>query len=96
MQKATDIKERNYDLTEKEKFSNCIIEFSFYAKKVLPQLKVMKKTFETLQQIKTTSIANNKGLFNIMNSYEELNLNVYVEQSNERKIFQNDKTNSLY
>lgn len=43
MHKATDIKERNYDLTEKERFNNVIIEFTFFAKKVIPQLKVMKK-----------------------------------------------------
>lgn len=36
MHKATDIKERNYDLTEKERFSNAITEFSFFAKKVIP------------------------------------------------------------
>lgn len=43
MHKSTDIKERNFDLTEKEKFNNVIIEFSFFAKKVIPQLKLMKK-----------------------------------------------------
>lgn len=32
----TDIKERMYDLTEKERFNNIIIEFSYFAKKVLP------------------------------------------------------------
>ena len=36
---SLDVKERNYDLTEKEQFSNVIIEFSFFAKKVIPQLK---------------------------------------------------------
>lgn len=39
MHKATDIKERNYDLTEKEKYHNTLIEFSYFAKKVLPQMK---------------------------------------------------------
>ncbi len=48
MQKSTDIKERNYDLTEKERFNNSIIEFTFFVKKVHPQLKAMKKTFEGL------------------------------------------------
>jgi hypothetical protein len=36
MHENTDIKERMYDLTEKERFNNIIIEFSFFAKKVLP------------------------------------------------------------
>lgn len=36
MHENLDIKERMYDLTEKERFNNIIIEFSFFAKKVLP------------------------------------------------------------
>jgi hypothetical protein len=36
MHESTDIKERMYDLTEKERFNNVIIEFTFFAKKVLP------------------------------------------------------------
>ncbi len=79
MQKATDIKERNFDLSEKERFNLAILDFTIFAKKVIPQLKAMKKMFENLQAIKTTSIANNKGLYNILNNYEELNLNVYAE-----------------
>lgn len=96
MQKATDIKERNYDLSEKERFNLAILDFSIFAKKVIPMLKQMKKTFEGLQQIKTTSIANNKGLYNILNSYEELNLNVYVEHQEEKKIFHSEKNQKLY
>jgi len=48
MHKATDIKERMYDLTEKERFNNIIIEFSYFAKKVIPQLKVLKKGIQTV------------------------------------------------
>jgi hypothetical protein len=36
MHKSTDIKERMYDLTEKERFNNVVIEFNFFAKKVIP------------------------------------------------------------
>lgn len=36
MHKATDIKERMYDLTEKERFNNIIIEFSYFVKRVIP------------------------------------------------------------
>ena len=43
MHENTDIKERMYDLTEKERFNNIIIEFTYFAKKVLPQLKIMRK-----------------------------------------------------
>jgi hypothetical protein len=36
MHENTDIKERMYDLSEKERFGNVIIEFSYFSKKVLP------------------------------------------------------------
>jgi hypothetical protein len=36
LSKATDIQERKYDLSEKEKFHNSILEFYFFAKKVIP------------------------------------------------------------
>lgn len=49
MQSATDIKERNYDLSEKERFNLAILDFTIFAKKVIPQLKAMKKMFENLQ-----------------------------------------------
>jgi hypothetical protein len=90
MHKSTDIKERMYDLSEKERFNNTIIEFSFFAKKVLPQLKVMKKSIQQFQSIKTSSIANQKGLYNILNSYEGLNLTVYVEHNPEKQVLNSD------
>lgn len=41
-----------YDLTEKERFNNMIIEFNYFSKKVLPQLKVMRKTIENFKDTK--------------------------------------------
>lgn len=46
LQQALDIKERLYDLTEREQFNNAILEFSYFAKKVVPQLKIMKKAIK--------------------------------------------------
>lgn len=54
MHENTDIKERMYDLTEKERFNNIIIEFSFFAKKVLPQLKGMRKTVSNFKETKSS------------------------------------------
>lgn len=96
MHKATDIKERMYDLTEKERFNNIIIEFSYFAKKVIPQLKVLKKGIQTVQQIKTSSIANHKGLYNILTNYENLNLNVYVEQNKQKMVFAHETLSNDY
>jgi hypothetical protein len=39
----------------------------------------MKKTIETFKGIKTTAIANNKVLVNLLDKYEELNMNNYSE-----------------
>jgi hypothetical protein len=36
---STGIDISKYDLTDKERYLNSIIEFTFFAKKVLPQLK---------------------------------------------------------
>lgn len=49
MQKATHIKERDYDLTEKEKFHNSIVEFTYFAKKTVPQMKEFKRCLENLR-----------------------------------------------
>ena len=35
IRKVTDINEKMYDLTDKERFHNNLIEFSFFSKKVL-------------------------------------------------------------
>lgn len=36
MQKATDINDKKYDFTDKEKLHNQLVEFTFFSKKVLP------------------------------------------------------------
>ena len=40
---ATGINEKMYDLSDRERFNLIITEFTFFAKKVLPLLKAMKK-----------------------------------------------------
>ena len=39
----TNVQERNYDFADKERYNNVVAEFTIYAKKVLAQMKVMKK-----------------------------------------------------
>ena len=36
LQKGTDINDKKYDLTDKERLHNILVEFSFFAKKVIP------------------------------------------------------------
>jgi len=46
MKKATDINEKKYDLADKERMANLLIEFQYFCKKVIPQLKTFKKQIE--------------------------------------------------
>jgi hypothetical protein len=96
MHKHTDIKERMYDLSERERFNNTIIEFNYFVKKVLPQLKQMKKQIEQYQGVKTTSIANHKGLYNILFNYESLNLNVYVEHDSGKQVLNSEENRQKF
>ena len=83
---ATGINEKMYDFTDKERFNLSITEFTFFAKKVLPQLKAMKKTIENFKSIKNTSIANYKLFFNLLDKHEELNLTVYMEHNTDKLV----------
>lgn len=42
IRKAGDINEKRYDLTDKERYHNNLIEASFFVKKVLTQMKALK------------------------------------------------------
>ena len=95
MHKVTDIKERMYDLTDKERFQNVLTEFQYFAKKVLPQLKVMKKTLENFRGLKSSAIANNKLLVNLLDKYEELNLTTYVEGKNDKLVIGDSNNREL-
>lgn len=43
LREITNVQERNYDFADKERFNNVVAEFSIFAKKVLLQMKGMKK-----------------------------------------------------
>lgn len=49
---SLNINESRYDLTEKEAFSNQILDFLSFASKVLPQLKIVKAKLRTLRETK--------------------------------------------
>ena len=50
----------------------------------------MKKVIKNFSSVKTANIANHKGFYNILQNYEDLNLNVYVEHDKSRMVFGND------
>ena len=89
MQKATDINEKKYDLTDKERLHNILVEFTYFSKKVLPQMKTLKKAIEGFRQVKTSTIASYKVFQTLVNKYEDLNLRAYVDGEEENLVFNN-------
>ena len=76
---AVDINEKKYDLVDKERFNNNIVEFSFFVKKVHLQMKNLKKLVETSKVAKRQSIVHSKAFMHLIEKYEELNLRTYVD-----------------
>lgn len=95
LHRATNINERDHDLTEKEKFNNTIIDFTYFAKKVIPQLKAMKKAVQNFKVQKNTAIANYKILLNFLDQYEELNLTQYTGKKTDRLVIGDPKNKEL-
>ncbi len=89
MRKGADINERMYDMTEKEKYNNLIVDCSFVIKKVLPHIKTMKKSIANFRATKTAQINNYKILYGILDKYEELNMTTY----NHKKLVITDSDN---
>jgi len=56
---VANINERMYDFADKERFNGIVTEFSFFAKKVLMQMKTLKKNLRDFRDNKTLQIANN-------------------------------------
>jgi hypothetical protein len=83
MRKVLNINETRYDTTDKEMFHTIVIEYAVFAKKVLTQMKLLKKNIEAYQSVKDQSIAHNKIFYNLIDKYEELNLTDYLDGKNE-------------
>lgn len=86
---VTNIQERLYDFADKERFNGIVTEFSFFAKKVLIQMKTLKKQLSQFRDNKTQSIANNSVLMGIFDKYEDLNMNCYSENSPDKMVLNN-------
>lgn len=52
IRKTLDINESRYDLTDKERLHNNLVEYTFFAKKVIVQMKQLKKNVETFKTVK--------------------------------------------
>ena len=89
IQKATDINDKKYDLTDKERLHNILVEFSFFTKKVLPQMKGMKKALAQYKGTRVSTIANQKILQTLITKYEDLNLKSYQDGDEDTYVFNN-------
>ena len=89
IREVANVNEKMYDFADKEKFNNVVIEFTFFAKKVLLQMKTLKKSLATFRDTKTQAIANNRMLMGLLDKYEDLNMNCYTENNPERMVLNN-------
>lgn len=87
--------EQKYDLTDRERLNNILVEFTFFAKKVLPQLKTMKKVVESSRSIKHQSIASYKVFVRLADKYEDLNLNTYFDGDVNEMVFNNPQNQEI-
>jgi len=95
IREVTNVNEKLFDFADKERFNTVVIEFSFFAKKVLLQLKGLKKTLGNFRDVKTQSIANNRVLMGLLDKYEDLNMNCYTENSAEKMVLNNPDQKQL-
>lgn len=95
IRKAANINEQKYDTSDKERMNNNLVDYSFFAKKVLPQLKALKKAIEQSKSVKTQAIASHKVFLHLTDKYEELNLTAHVEGDTEKMVFGNTKNKDL-
>lgn len=91
----TEINERSYDFADKERLSQVVAEFSIYAKKVLLQMKTMKKSLSNFRDVRMQSIANNRVLNTLLDKYEDLNINCYTENNPDKLVLNNPEQKQL-
>lgn len=72
------INEQKYDFEDINRFTNMLVEFTYFSKKVVAMLKSFKKMVEISRANMNTSIANYKIIMCLLEKYEELNYSSYV------------------
>lgn len=95
IREVTNVNERMFDFADKERFNNIVTEFSFFGKKVLLQMKTLKKQLGHFRDVKTQGIANNRVLMGLFDKYEDLNLNCYTENSVDKMVLNNPDQKAL-
>ena len=67
-----------YDPEDKDRFNTTVLEFTYFMRRVIPQLKSMKKNIESYKNAKSLAIANYQPTLAIFESYETSNLSAYL------------------
>lgn len=92
---VTGVNEKNYDFADKERLNQVVAEFSIYAKKVLGQMKLMKKSLSAFRDVRMQTIANNRVFMTLIDKYEELNINCYNENNADKLVLNNPDQKQL-
>jgi hypothetical protein len=58
MRASTGINETKYDLVDKERMHNLLVEFQYFSKKTMTIMKTLKKSLEQFRATKAATIAN--------------------------------------
>ena len=95
LREITNVQERNYDFADKERYNNVVAEFSIYAKKVLLQMKAMKKSLSSFREVRLQSICNNRVLQTLFDKYEDLNMTNYTEGKQELLVLNNPESSKI-
>jgi len=86
VRQVTEINEKRYDMTDKDRYNIVLIEFNVFAKKVLPQLKQVRELIEKSRTMKRQGINHQKAFMHLIDKYEELNLRTYTDNNQQRLV----------
>jgi hypothetical protein len=95
IRQVTSINEKRYDMVDKERYRNNLIEFGFFFKKVTTQMKALKDLIETSRVTKRISITHSKAFMHLIDKYEELNMRCYVDNNYNRLVFWKESNKEL-
>jgi hypothetical protein len=78
-----------FDVSQREMFSTKIVEFCAFAKRVTPLFESMKNGLAKQLTTKQYTLMGYQELTKILDRYEDLNLQHYVEHQGPELIFNN-------
>jgi len=95
IRKVTDINEKRYDMVDKERYHNTLIEFNFFFKKVMKMMQTLKDLIENSRVTKRISITHSKAFMHLIDKYEELNMRTYSDNNSAKLVFWKESNKEL-